>query len=239
MEESLEGISEVENASVHLYTAKCSIDKKIQVNKDYPWEIPIQVGAALTSERIASIRDNDGDNISDRNQNYCELTALYWIWKNDKSSFAGLGHYRRHFDLSEQLICQLENSSVDVILPIPIINYPSVREIYEKDHLIEDWDIMLQVLDELYPEYHATAMEIQDGIFYYAYNMLIARKEIFDEYCSWLFPILFECEQRCNIREDNYQTRYLGFLAERLLSIFFLHNWNKWEIVHANKNFLS
>lgn len=239
LEDEITNVSGDNNSIVHIYMAKCHADKELSDKRTYPWELQIQVGAALTDQTVSALKDDNGDNISDKNKEYCELTALYWIWKNDISDFAGLGHYRRHFDLNEEMIERLGNSDIDVILTIPILNFPSVRNIYENDHLIEDWDIMLQVLRELHPDYYDSALELQEGIYYYAYNMFIARKEIFDEYCAWLFPVLFECEKRCKPRDDKYQARYIGFLAERLLSIFFIHNWNRWKIVHARKLFLS
>ena len=131
------------------------------------------------------------------------------------------------------------NSKIDVILTIPILNFPSVGVMYANDHIKDDWNIMIQIIKEKHPEYYNSAIEIQNGIYYYAYNMIIAKKEIFDEYCEWLFSIIFECEKRCSPKKDKYQGRYLGFLSERLLSIFFVHNWNKWNIVHAEKNFLN
>lgn len=42
--------------------------------------LPIQVGAAL-HPALGYVPDNTGYNISDKNPNYCELTALYWAWK--------------------------------------------------------------------------------------------------------------------------------------------------------------
>lgn len=59
---------------------------------------PIQVGASLTSARFFPVLDNTGDNISDRNPHFCELTAHYWAWKNLKCDIIGLNHYRRFFD---------------------------------------------------------------------------------------------------------------------------------------------
>ena len=228
-----------DTGKVHIYSAKCHVDKEIINQKQYPWEIPIQVGAALTDQVVAEVRDNVGNNISSKNRKYCELTALYWIWKNDQSDYAGLGHYRRHFELTEDIIEKLGGSDIDVILTIPILNFPSVRAAYENDHRIDDWDTMLLVLKELHPNYYESAIALKNGVYYYAYNMLIARKEILDEYCEWLFPILFECEKRCQPRTDKYQERYIGFLSERLMSIFFIHNWERWKIVHAKKNFLT
>ena len=238
LEEEIEKFSVQRDRTVSIYSAKCHVDKEISDKRQYPWEKQIQVGAALTDLVVCDIRDDSGKNISEKNKKFCELTALYWIWKNDNADYKGLGHYRRHFELTQEMVEKLGGSDIDVVLTIPILNFPSVRQMYKNDHKIEDWDTMLEILKEMHPDYFETAIDVQEGIYYYAYNMFIARAEIFDEYCAWLFPVLFECEKRCKPRDDKYQGRYIGFLAERLLSIFFIHNWNRWNIVHAKKNFL-
>jgi hypothetical protein len=63
-------------------------------------------------------------------------------------------------------------------------------------------------------------------------NMIITRKEIFDEYCSWLFSLLFELEQRIDISSYNaYQARIWGFLSERLLRVWLMeHTWRICEL---------
>ena len=60
---------------------------------------PIIVGANICKFRYANyISDDIGDNISDKNYKYCELTALYWAWKNlSNDDYVGLAHYRRYF----------------------------------------------------------------------------------------------------------------------------------------------
>lgn len=59
---------------------------------------PIQVGTALSGNELEGmLHDNEGDNISDRNKTYCELTAQYWAWKNDDADYYGFFHYRRYF----------------------------------------------------------------------------------------------------------------------------------------------
>lgn len=60
--------------------------------------IPFQVGKEMDlSNKI--MRDNTFDNISAKNPFFCELTASYWLWKNNKDAkFIGLCHYRRYFN---------------------------------------------------------------------------------------------------------------------------------------------
>ena len=63
-----------------------------------PYLYPIQVGTALSGKKLdGMLHDNDGDNISDKNKTYCELTAQYWAWKNDEADYYGFFHYRRYF----------------------------------------------------------------------------------------------------------------------------------------------
>lgn len=60
--------------------------------------LPVQVGAANASKVISGMQpDNEGENISDRNFSFCELSAQYWAWKNLEADFYGLCHYRRYF----------------------------------------------------------------------------------------------------------------------------------------------
>ena len=69
--------------------------------RNYPPYKAIQVGAALHPEMdLGFLKDNVGDNISEKNPKYCELSAIYWGWKNLKNvEYAGLAHYRRYFDI--------------------------------------------------------------------------------------------------------------------------------------------
>lgn len=241
LEEELKNIDYYEKRNeVSIYTAKCHVDKPLKKDvSGYSWEIPIQVGSELTSNVICDIQDNTGDNISNKNRTYCELTALYWIWKNTSSEYVGLCHYRRHFELDEQKLKQLSNSNIDVVLTIPILNFPSVKEVYGHDHVLDDWEIMIEGIQKLSPAYMEAAVLVQESIYYYGYNMFIARKSIFDDYCSWLFPILFYCENHCMPKENSYQNRYIGFLAERLLTIYMKYHEDDYKIVHARKHFIE
>ena len=58
--------------------------------------VPLQVGAE-GKEDLGFLRDNTGDNISVKNPNFCELTGLYWIWKNTNDEYKGVVHYRGYF----------------------------------------------------------------------------------------------------------------------------------------------
>jgi len=78
----------------------------------------------------------------------------------------------------------------------------------------------------------------KDG-FYSPCNMFIARHQVKDELCSWMFPIIFALADHVGTREDSYQNRYPGFISERLITYFFESRRDKYRVVYADKNFLS
>ena len=50
--------------------------------------LPLHVGAEGKSD-LGYTKDNTGDNISAKNPNFCELTGLYWAWKNLEAVMSG------------------------------------------------------------------------------------------------------------------------------------------------------
>lgn len=182
--------------------------------------VPIQAGAALSTERICRIGDNTGDNISIKNREYCELTVWYWIWKNDTHKIVGLNHYRRLFQLDYKTIVQLLEN-VDFIVPEPYFFRCSLEREYEIFHHKKDLEILLEILHEKHPDWDDYVSTIFHSNRLIPYNMFIASKKISDEYFSWLFPILFELENHLDLTNYNaYQKRAMGFLAERLFTLY-------------------
>lgn len=232
--------SRYSSGNINVYRAVSHLDKKLYENMNmFSWEIPIQVGIKLAEMSLCELNDALGDdNISAKNSRFCELTALYWIWKNDKSQYKGLCHYRRHFVLDKQQRDMITKSKIDVVLTTPIYNDPDVYSVYVSDHVRNDWMVMSDVLTRLHPEYTTVLKELEKAKWYYGYNMFIARDDIFNDYCSFLFPILFECEKIIGNRKDSYQGRYIGFLSERLMSLYFMAH-KEMNIVHCRKHFIS
>lgn len=230
-----------EKGSMGIYVVSSAFDAIL--NESFAlrsFEKKIQVGCKLTDKRVdASAFDDEGDSISERNKQFCELTALYWIWKNAKENIVGLEHYRRFFIVPDNLESIMETNGIDVILPVPLFVAPNLQENYLSRHANKPWHDMLQILAELYPEDFNSAQEYFVQGLYSPCNMIIARKEIFDVFCEWLFPILFKVVEMNGELEDRYQNRYPGFLSERLMSYYFDRHKDEFNVVYADKNFLS
>ena len=193
--------------------------------------VPIQVGAEGKSS-LNLTPDNTGENISIKNPNYCELTGLYWAWKNLECEYLGLAHYRRHFtifrgtsDRRDVLtLDQVRNlvGNVDVLLPAKRnywieTNYGQ----YVHAHHKEDLDETRKIIGEKCPDYLPSYDKVMKRTTGHRFNMFIMRKTIADAYCKWLFDILFELEKRLDISSysDN-DKRVFGFVSERLLDVW-------------------
>lgn len=195
---------------------------------------PIRVGAALNEDDFGYVRDDTGDNISNKNKNFCELTATYWILKNDKSDIVGLTHYRRYFFkkgkgnklenvLDEQDIKEILKDK-DIIVPnSTFIIKHNAEKSWEKTHIKKDYDECRKIITEKYPDYIDAFDKFSKSKFLYICNMFIARKEIFDDYYNWLFDILFELEKRTDLSNyDDYNKRLFGFMSERLFNVWLI-----------------
>lgn len=230
-----------EEKSVLVYMAKSIVDKPL---KNYPKTvsshiIPIQVGAALTEDKIANVTDDTGDNISKHNRHFSETTALYWIWKNAEADYLGLCHYRRLWKNLDCIAEKLQSDIIDVVLPVPTLCVHSVYEDYMERYIPAVYPTMLEVLQEMSPEYYEASEEIYRGHVFYACNMLIAKRRVLHELCQWMFPMVFEIEKKIGDLPDLYQNRYAGFCTERLITLYFLYNKQNWRITHADKIFIE
>ncbi len=220
---------------------------------------PIQVGTALKKDRLPGmLYDNDGENMSEKNPMYCELTAQYWAWKNLDLDYYGFCHYRRYFNFSDTIYKEdaygniMESyideqtaekyhmtdetvrelvSKYDVIiterkdLTAMPDHFSSSKDQYKKAKKLHyrDYQTMLDIIDEKYPQYSEYAKEFAEGHISCFCNMYILRKDIFFDYCEWMFAVL---EEFCNRTKMKYYStealRTPGHLSERLFNIYLL-----------------
>lgn len=193
---------------------------------------PVLVGSAVRGELAPQgwARDDSYEgNISGKNGGYCELTALHWLWKANDSDYAGLVHYRRHFSsgpfgsarrrVADEKVFERRLVRVPLVLPRPrdyIIetNYSQ----YAHAHHACDLDHTRDVLAERYPKVAKAWDDYMVRTSGHRFNIIIARRDVLDSWCSFLFDVLAELEQRIDTTgySDN-DRRVFGFLAERLL----------------------
>lgn len=223
-----------------IYVVKSIYDKPLKdQDAGAAFVTVLQVGAALTKERISELTDNDGDNISERNRQFCELTGLYWIWKHAEEDIIGLEHYRRHFLLPDDWRERMLDNDIDVILPTPLYVAPNVAQNYMERHIASDWIFMMEYVKEKdMKEYESMKAFFEGTGLYSPCNMFIMRRAVLHTLCEWMFPILFACAEHGGERMNSYQNRYPGFLAERLMTFFFEKNREQYKCVYADKSFL-
>lgn len=219
-------------------------DKELMTKYDDPEYIArLQVGAAFADGTIADLQDNIQDNISDKNGNYSELTGLYWFWKNyilagkaDKG-YVGLAHYRRFLEFSDDDLKKIQDNDIDVILPYPMPYEPNIEEHHLRYLSDSEWNAVLQALDELQPEYAKAFKEILMQNYFYNYNVIVAKADVLDNYCSWLFPLLFRIEELNDPKEEKQPNRYIGYVGETLETLYFMYNKDKLKIAHTGCRF--
>ncbi len=189
----------------------------------------IQVGCSLCPELdLGYLKDNIGDNISEKNPMYCELTALYWGWKNIKDvQYLGLCHYRRYFDIDFNKFDIEKVLSKDKIIVIKN-SKPMLSKRERPTNLInvtsgEDYYLYLDTMMSFYPQYKKEII----NYFYnsrksFPYTMFIAKKEIYDDFCEFIFPVFFEIEKKAKIHGYTRQKRFMGYFGEYSLGLYIM-----------------
>lgn len=205
--------------------------KKYEMPKDNMY-LPVQVGKE-GKESIGYQGDNEGENISIKNLNYCELTGLYWAWKNLDFEYIGLSHYRRHFCLKKKSKNVFDNiltyneasgilNKTDIILPKKRNYYiENLYDHYEHTLYIEPLDETRKIIEEKHPDYLNEFDKLHTRTSAHMFNMLVMKKDILNDYCEWLFDILFELEKRIDSSKyDAFHARFYGRVSELLLDVW-------------------
>lgn len=212
----------------------------------HPLLNPIQVGAARAENHFDGfLHDDTGNHISEKNLQYCELTAQYWAWKNDVADYYGFFHYRRYLypDVSAKLpykiVKELDGGTLerlgyasfsaliekhDLIAPMGENMHVPVRQHYADapHHRKKDLDLIEDIVREKYPEYVDAMESYLGGTICYFGNIYVMKHNLFHDYCGWLFDILSEFDRRADLTGYNQQElRVNGYLAERLFGVFY------------------
>ncbi len=203
--------------------------------------LPIVVGEKIVDLSDKFQPDNEGENISKKNKTYCELTAIYWAWKNlilKDYDYIGVSHYRRYFSSNgKKEITSLDLEGI-IKEEVPCIyatpkrkylksieqHYINSRKGYEDIHK-KDVERLKRAIHECSPSYDEAALKVLQGKSAHMLNMFIMESKIFNDYCTWLFPIIDRVVELSEDRAD--QKRYAGALSEFCLDIWAYNNGYK------------
>ena len=209
--------------------------------------LPLYVGAE-GNKPIGYAQDNRGDNISIKNPYFSELTGLYWAWKNLDADYIGLVHYRRHFTISS-IVPKEENRKFSILLSkeqaekllkkydviLPKKRHYFIENLYshyEHTMYVEPLYITGEIIKEKYPAYSTEFNRLHKRTSAHMFNMMIMKKDILNDYCKWLFDILFELEKRADVSQyDSFHARFFGRISELLLDVWINTNNIKYEEV--------
>lgn len=211
--------------------------KEVEMPTDSMY-LPIHVGKALHPDKEFGYQsDAEGNNISAKNPYYCELTAMYWAWKNLQVDYVGLAHYRRHFSFKSvhhggwrNVLTQTQAEELckncDIVLPKRRNLYiETVYSHYDHTFYGEQFDRTREIMGKRCPEYLDAFNQKMKSRHEHLFNMFIMKKELFNQYCEWLFPILEELESYYDLKNmDPFQARLIGRIAERLLDVWINKN---------------
>lgn len=207
--------------------------------------LPVQVGKALHPDVTLEgyQPDNEGDNISEKNMHFCELTAMYWGWRNLKSDYVGLVHYRRFLGLrkeSDKLSAVLNDDEAtnlcthdDIVLPQKRRYFiETIWSHYKHTHDISHLEKTRSILEDHSPDYLPAYDKVMKRTWAHMFNMFIMKKSLMDDYCSWMFPVLFELEKQVDLKSlSTFDARLFGRVSEFLLDVWIEKNHLKYKEV--------
>lgn len=209
---------------------------------DDPVYLPVQMGHAIHPD-IGYIGDDTGENISDKNRNYCELTGLYWAVHNIDADFIGIVHYRRYFGSRRHRFAPkkqrvISGEELNEILQHTNVILPKQRHYYIETnytqyihaHHKQDLVVTRRIIERKCPEYLPAYDMYMSKTHGHHFNMFVMRKELLEHYSTWLFDILFELERELDISEySTNDKRVFGFVSERLLDAWLITNRISYE----------
>lgn len=198
-----------------------------------PLYLPVQVGAAGREPLPGFIPDNTGAHISSLNPGFCELTGLYWAWKNLDAAYLGLAHYRRHFSLrrlgKDPFNDVLRQAELAPLLKKYSVFVPQKRRYYIETlyshyahtHYAAHLDMTRQIIRQSCPTYLSAFDRVAKRRWGYMFNMMILRRDLLDDYCGWLFAILFALRKQLDGPSlSAFQGRLYGRVSEILFNVW-------------------
>lgn len=159
-----------------------------------------------------------------------------FLYKLKRLLYFPVGLYKKRYGLIyseniEKFVPRILNANeIDALLNQYDAILPQARKLkytvethYQRYHNADDLNLLKSILNEKHPDFLEAFDAVMKGKRLYANNMFVMKNEHFQEFMSWWFDMLFEFERRIDLNNyTNYQKRILGFMAERLLNIWFM-----------------
>lgn len=187
--------------------------------------LPVHVGSA-GKDSIGYQRDDEGENISDLNPYFCELTGFYWAWKNLNEDYIGLVHYRRLFMMNGHILKETDIKpylgKIKVFTPTKRRYYiETLKTHYNHTHYPDHLKVTRNTVEKLYPEYLKAYDKAINRTWGYMFNMMIVERSLLDDYCMWLFNILDDVFKQIDATKYSaFTKRYVGRMSEILFNVW-------------------
>ena len=196
-------------------------------DKDYNWVI------------ANTVPDNTGDNISAQSDKYCELTTIYWAWKNyaqlGNPKYIGFMHYRRHFIFDD--ISKFDNTYKNCVVPFNIIDADYINTLNYSDETFND-------ICNNYDFICCNAIDDNMTIYeYFKKNHQIEELDFCIDVIKEDFPDLLQCANEylhqntgyyCNMfimKKDLFfeYCNLIFHLTNKMIAHFDYSNYSKWD----------
>ena len=232
---------------VYLAMATSQKDAKVSLEKLPAYVHPVMGGAAAyDGPRTAEMAydDEEADNLSPYNSLYSELTVAHWLWKKKpKADYLGLCHYRRHFVLTEEICQAMAEGTVEVLLTVPRLTFPNVHKYFATLPVTtmdeQDFQLMQRLIEQEDAELAEFAKEFLEGQIHFPNNMVIAKRDIYLDYCSFMFKVLQGMQEHYAREGIARPDRYLGYVGELLTTVYFAYHRRKWRTAFVDYHLLT
>lgn len=221
---------------VHLYVSSFNNDTSwVKVPGADVWTLEVGMSIRPDQDKRRKpnhiLYDDDGENISEENQYFGELTGLYWLWKHldyPDDEIIGFCHYSKCLDISakriESFLRKRPSDGWIALEPVPICSHR-----YPEDMVVLA-DVLSQVPDEKYIEawnelYNSDGSSKDKNANCHSGQLFYTTMSQFKDYCEFLFDVVFKARQIIgDVDRVPYHKRYCAFFGERLLSVWLRAN---------------
>ena len=252
----------MDNEKIKIFVSYHDVNLPLFKNKIHQ---PILTGAFEKEIKEGFVADNTGDNISNKNKNYGELTAQYWVWKNylkenPQVEYIGFCHYRRFFDCQkrvkkyafkkhnyktyrEKFFNTIDSNEVyesiknyDIIMPATEVWDINCYDRFVYYHSKEGIDKAIEIIEKHFSEYVPYMEEYLNGKKEISGLLFIMKRELFEQWIEWIYKFSTLLEKELDLSKYN---TYMTVRIFPYLAENFINFWIKYQIDKNNIKMLN